>query len=574
MKQNKLIKCLALLAMMIGGTRSAWSVDVTTSTFASAYSTAQAADSDTELVLATGDYTGNGLAFPSTNKVTIKAAPGAIVTFTGNFACKDGQSGGLEFDGIKIYPKTTYFIEFHTTKYNAGNVIFKNCEITKPTSDAPSTQHCIIRARSIADGSGNKSSINNIEFDNCKVHDWGVNGEGPGNEIVAFEDVNAVAKAVTFKNSTFYNLNNKEILLVKGQNTDQTLTIDFINNTVYKVGASNKSLIEVQNGYKDDSQYNIKDNILSTAYDAPATPTYKEATLNGDGTKTIKNNIVVNYSSKAGDDYGVTFFGGSATEIPFFDPAKGDFTLSTIAYPTLSTGGYGTGTGGPIGDAEWLQNAYMLNEDKGFSIDGDVASTNVRLKRTITAGNWSTIVLPFALTAEQVTSVFGTNVKVAELSSGNATTLNFSTATSMTANKPYAIKVENGEYTSPKTINGVTIVNATPTQSITNWDFEGTYSSTTVPEGSYYFKSNKLYQRSAGHTTTMKPFRAYLTYTGGSPAPALNFIIDGDVTGIAHINADGQMNLEEGAVYNLNGQRVANPTKGLYIVNGKKTIIK
>jgi hypothetical protein len=29
-----------------------------------------------------------------------------------------------------------------------------------------------------------------------------------------------------------------------------------------------------------------------------------------------------------------------------------------------------------------------------------------------------------------------------------------------------------------------------------------------------------------------------------------------------------------GAVYNLNGQRVTNPAKGLYIVNGKKTVMK
>lgn len=29
-----------------------------------------------------------------------------------------------------------------------------------------------------------------------------------------------------------------------------------------------------------------------------------------------------------------------------------------------------------------------------------------------------------------------------------------------------------------------------------------------------------------------------------------------------------------GEVYNLNGQRVAQPTKGLYIINGKKAVVK
>ena len=45
-----------------------------------------------------------------------------------------------------------------------------------------------------------------------------------------------------------------------------------------------------------------------------------------------------------------------------------------------------------------------------------------------------------------------------------------------------------------------------------------------------------------------------------------------DVTGINTLNVErGTLN---GEVYNLAGQRVANPTKGLYIVNGKKVILK
>lgn len=230
------------------------------------------------------------------------------------------------------------------------------------------------------------------------------------------------------------------------------------------------------------------------------------------------------------------------------------------------------------GESAWLYNIkdvcfYKRSLNEGYDYT-PVAATGVDVvfTRSITADKWSTIVLPFAMTNAQLKSTFGDDVKVAELTSGTASTLTFSTVTETAANKPYAIKVASN-FTSA-TINGVTIVNDTPTQTVVDWNFVGTYSSTTVPEGSYYFKSNKLYQRSAGHTTTMKPFRAYLTYTDGTPAPALNFVIDGDVTGIAHISADGQMNLEEGAVYNLNGQRVAQPAKGLYIVNGRKVVIK
>lgn len=54
-----------------------------------------------------------------------------------------------------------------------------------------------------------------------------------------------------------------------------------------------------------------------------------------------------------------------------------------------------------------------------------------------------------------------------------------------------------------------------------------------------------------------------------SSAPAyLGF--DGEATGIEAVKATKN----DGEFFNLAGQRVANPTKGLYIVNGKKVIIK
>ena len=63
--------------------------------------------------------------------------------------------------------------------------------------------------------------------------------------------------------------------------------------------------------------------------------------------------------------------------------------------------------------------------------------------------------------------------------------------------------------------------------------------------------------------------KAYLKVTGsGSPS----FIdINDNVTGIQQVK--GSKSQVE-SYYNLNGQRVAQPTKGVYIVNGKKIIIK
>jgi hypothetical protein len=48
-------------------------------------------------------------------------------------------------------------------------------------------------------------------------------------------------------------------------------------------------------------------------------------------------------------------------------------------------------------------------------------------------------------------------------------------------------------------------------------------------------------------------------------------------TGIEGVAAEGNQNGNNGklsGIYNLMGQKVKKPTKGLYIINGKKTIVK
>ena len=64
--------------------------------------------------------------------------------------------------------------------------------------------------------------------------------------------------------------------------------------------------------------------------------------------------------------------------------------------------------------------------------------------------------------------------------------------------------------------------------------------------------------------------KAYLTIAGGNARDFIG-LFDDDVTGINEIEA-AKTNVE--GYFNLAGQRVAQPTKGLYIVNGKKVIIK
>ena len=89
-----------------------------------------------------------------------------------------------------------------------------------------------------------------------------------------------------------------------------------------------------------------------------------------------------------------------------------------------------------------------------------------------------------------------------------------------------------------------------------------------------YILQNGVFKKATGDK--LKAGKAYLTTTfdvtaSGTGAPGLE-IVFGDATGINTLNVErGTLN---GEVYNLAGQRVAQPTKGLYIVNGKKVVIK
>jgi hypothetical protein len=66
--------------------------------------------------------------------------------------------------------------------------------------------------------------------------------------------------------------------------------------------------------------------------------------------------------------------------------------------------------------------------------------------------------------------------------------------------------------------------------------------------------------------------KAYLRVAKTS-APALFFdvVFDNGVTGIDAVKTNAAA---DGQFYNLKGQRISKPTKGLYIVNGKKVVIK
>ena len=88
-------------------------------------------------------------------------------------------------------------------------------------------------------------------------------------------------------------------------------------------------------------------------------------------------------------------------------------------------------------------------------------------------------------------------------------------------------------------------------------------------EGLYGINNGGKLQE-GGSGATINSFRAYLTTVSGAGAREITF--ENETTGLTDVSSktsDGR-----GECFNLAGQRVAQPTKGLYIVNGRKVVIK
>ena len=113
----------------------------------------------------------------------------------------------------------------------------------------------------------------------------------------------------------------------------------------------------------------------------------------------------------------------------------------------------------------------------------------------------------------------------------------------------------------------------TATDDVSDNQLHGTLTATAAPENTYALSTKKGVTGFYPVTTGLQipAHKAYLTVSGSAQARALTFG-DDETTGI--VNIENQNDLFVGDFYKLSGQRVLAPTKGLYIVNGKKVVVK
>ena len=211
---------------------------------------------------------------------------------------------------------------------------------------------------------------------------------------------------------------------------------------------------------------------------------------------------------------------------------------------------------------------YTLSQTSSEAIE--TGTYNVTLQRTYIDG-WNTICLPFAMNSSAISEKFGANAKVFAFDGySDVSGLHFETVSAMDAGKPYLIYIPSGASLGDLEFGTTTLSAATAGSVEQTVTFQGTYSpkaAGTLTGKHVLNTSGKLAKATA--SASMKGFRAYFD----APASARMLIsIDGETTGIASITVDGELKME--SVYNLNGQKVQNAKKGLYIVNGKKVVIK
>lgn len=236
---------------------------------------------------------------------------------------------------------------------------------------------------------------------------------------------------------------------------------------------------------------------------------------------------------------------------------------------------------------------------------------DIEVKRSIKAGIWSTLCLPFPMTTAQVKEVFGENVQLAqfknnsteykqrELANGTiredtVLVINFEScnlAEGIIANHPYIIKSEN----SFESFNLDNVIvepdedeafieyeeQINPRRTEWRGSMFGILKKEVIPNHALYLSDNKLY---SSNNTTMKAFRCWLEIQGWkadyTKISNIAFSIDGETTGIEGLTVNGK-EIVDGKVYTLSGACLGNAQdlqgklpRGIYIVNNKKVIVK
>lgn len=260
-------------------------------------------------------------------------------------------------------------------------------------------------------------------------------------------------------------------------------------------------------------------------------------------------------------------------------------------------------------DPEPCVQELVLDETVDLEKSHDYSNCRMILRRTFNGGKWNSLVLPVSLTKEQFHEAFGIGAQLSEIdgvtTEGNNRIINFKTVkadddTYLKENTPYIIYIDEAEtekhpadeqYESIEdgVVQGpIYIVNSGVDYQMENdknkvievpsetpgLSYLGSYvSKQPLPKDCYIFSNGNLFHTSKEYE--MKAYRCWIDYQTDDDTPLAKFSVNNTATGIDCItdnieNADSH-------IYNISGQKIENTDnlpEGIYIINGKKLIIK
>ena len=252
--------------------------------------------------------------------------------------------------------------------------------------------------------------------------------------------------------------------------------------------------------------------------------------------------------------------------------------------------------------------SYTLTKSAEPAAGASVAyKVDQSFKRELNAGMWNTLCLPFSLNEDQTKAALPAGFEIVDFYSVKNDKLTFKKHyyQMIDAGRPYLIWIPGtlGEKYDMKFPTGTTGYVAYDDKtsglnpinvngeddSADKYVWTGTYQQMSLPENAYFVAQNPdngktvIKQNVSGKSKT-NGYRAYLVAASGvTPVKALSIDYDGVdeevTTGIDDIMADLTDPETTGKVYNLGGQLVSRNglqslPKGIYIMNGKKYVVK
>ncbi len=219
---------------------------------------------------------------------------------------------------------------------------------------------------------------------------------------------------------------------------------------------------------------------------------------------------------------------------------------------------------GFITNASLKNNSVYINRYACLQSVSIFDAVPASVTKAISSAGWATYCSPYVLDLANASAGL-TNAYIVTGATGSTLNLTSVKSGTVPANTGILLEGTEGDITIPVVTSSSTSVSANKLVGVTastKKDANSIYVLMKETAGVGFYKNTNAF--------TVGANTAYLNVSDFAAAREF-FLFTETTTGINNVEC-GKLNVE--GYYNLNGQRVAQPTKGLYIVNGKKVAIK